>query len=414
MVRIGCCAFVCGFFLQPDGRAADLVGVGFLPGASTSYATAISRDGRVVVGYAESKAFIWTADDGLRELPARGAVAVDSSGTKVAGWSYFGWEEGTKAVTWTATDGTINIGPPGWGYSYANGLSADGRTVVGVVRTGLAYRSARWRDGNSYEVLLPRALPGGEEVADSSALGVSADGSVIVGWGSTNAGDRAFRWTEGARLREVIGALPAPAPAQWSHANAVNRDGNAVVGDSRLGSMIHPFRWTVHGGMIDLGLAPNLSKGGFASGVSGCGSVVVGWGLTAESHERAAIWTPTEGMRDLNDLLPAMGVDLSGWVLIRVTGVSDDGSTVCGWGLHNGVNEGWVARLRPYCSSDLDSNGIVDDADFSLFVASYSELTCTAPSMPRWCPADLFVDGLVNDSDFQVFARAYDALLCPE
>jgi hypothetical protein len=33
--------------------------------------------------------------------------------------------------------------------------------------------------------------------------------------------------------------------------------------------------------------------------------------------------------------------------------------------------------------------------------------------MPAGCPADLNSDGVVDDADFSVFVIAYEALLCP-
>ncbi|MBY0113102.1 MAG: hypothetical protein K2Y21_09785 [Phycisphaerales bacterium] len=64
------------------------------------------------------------------------------------------------------------------------------------------------------------------------------------------------------------------------------------------------------------------------------------------------------------------------------------------------------------CPGDLNADGFVDDADFSIFAAAYNLLDCADPAMVPGCPADLNNDGLVDDADFTVFAPAYDALLC--
>ena len=40
-------------------------------------------------------------------------------------------------------------------------------------------------------------------------------------------------------------------------------------------------------------------------------------------------------------------------------------------------------------------------------------LDCTDPQMPPGCPSDFNSDGLVDDADFSIFVIAYDALLCP-
>lgn len=65
------------------------------------------------------------------------------------------------------------------------------------------------------------------------------------------------------------------------------------------------------------------------------------------------------------------------------------------------------------CQADLNGDGFVDDADFSLFVVSYEILDCADELMPFFCPADFNGDGLVDDADFSIFIVAYNDLLCP-
>lgn len=65
------------------------------------------------------------------------------------------------------------------------------------------------------------------------------------------------------------------------------------------------------------------------------------------------------------------------------------------------------------CPSDFNSDGLVDDADFTIFVAGYNILDCADPAMPPGCPADINGDGLVDDADFTLFVGAYNELVCP-
>ncbi len=65
------------------------------------------------------------------------------------------------------------------------------------------------------------------------------------------------------------------------------------------------------------------------------------------------------------------------------------------------------------CPADLNGDGIVEDADFVIFVIAYNTLDCADPVMPAGCPADLNRDGIVEDSDFVIFVAAYNELLCP-
>jgi len=65
------------------------------------------------------------------------------------------------------------------------------------------------------------------------------------------------------------------------------------------------------------------------------------------------------------------------------------------------------------CAGDLNSDGFVDDADFSLFAAAYNVLDCAEPAMPAGCPADFNHDSFVDDADFIIFVGAYNELVCP-
>ncbi|MBL8874207.1 MAG: hypothetical protein JNM86_00250 [Phycisphaerae bacterium] len=76
--------------------------------------------------------------------------------------------------------------------------------------------------------------------------------------------------------------------------------------------------------------------------------------------------------------------------------------------------DNWSVRVHFVpCTSDLTSDGAVDDTDFVLFATAYDILDCADPSMPSGCPADVNGDGFVDDTDFVQFSQAYDALECP-
>jgi len=69
--------------------------------------------------------------------------------------------------------------------------------------------------------------------------------------------------------------------------------------------------------------------------------------------------------------------------------------------------------LGAACPCDLNGDGLVEDTDFTIFVAAYNILDCADPAMSFECPSDLNEDGLVDDSDFVLFVHAYNDLLCP-
>lgn len=67
----------------------------------------------------------------------------------------------------------------------------------------------------------------------------------------------------------------------------------------------------------------------------------------------------------------------------------------------------------PLCGEDLNSDGLVDDSDFVMFLPSYNIVECIDPSMSQGCPADFNIDGIVNDDDFLLFLKAYNDVACP-
>ncbi len=91
-------------------------------------------------------------------------------------------------------------------------------------------------------------------------------------------------------------------------------------------------------------------------------------------------------------------VDLNFWPVPGGWNARTDGA----WIMANALE--WASLSTP-CPGDLNGDGLVNDADFNLFVGPYDSLID-----PR---ADLTGDGNTDDADFQVFVQAYNELLCP-
>ena len=97
--------------------------------------------------------------------------------------------------------------------------------------------------------------------------------------------------------------------------------------------------------MMSLGSLPDTIGDAEGLAVSANGSVVAGFGTTA-SGEEAFIWDETHGMRAVDELLAALGLDVAGWSLERATAISSDGLTITGTGVDpGGVPKSWVATL---------------------------------------------------------------------
>jgi len=312
---------------------ASLQGLGDLPGgAFLSIAYDVSADGCVVVGASaigssagvhRFEAFRWQDGvmSGLGDLPGgifdSEAYAVSADGSVVVGsgngYQAFRWEDGVMSAL---------------GGFQAIGVSADGSVVVG--NPGF-----RWEDGVMTDL---GDLPGG--ASGTTAYEVTADGSVVVGYSSSANGYEAFRWENGTM--SALGYLPGGDSP--SGAFSVSPDGLVIVGSSQSqhsGPLWEAFRWE-SGVMTALGGFPReyfiVSE---AFDVSADGSVVVG----ESEYDGAFIWTDPTGMLDPEDVLTALGVDLTGWSLGDAMGISDDGLTIVGTGQSPSGIEGWIATL---------------------------------------------------------------------
>ena len=161
---------------------------------------------------------------------------------------------------------------------------------------------------------------------------------------------------------------------------------------------------------------PRLNKQESATAISADGQLIGGMFQTPAGNYRSALWHPTFGAVALNEYLPRLGVDMDGWSLGFIAGISADGTRIAGSGTHNGNPRAWlVTGFTPInlCPADFNHDWEVDDADFVVFVAEYDTFICADSAMTLWCPADLNHDGVVDDADFVVFVQGYEELLCP-
>jgi len=370
-----------GLTLLPTvGRAQAFRGLGFFdPGVSNHYSRAldVSADGTTVVGESNGQAFRWTTSAptileplGLLEVGSKSeAHAVSADGTVVVGSG--GLTGFTRAFRWTAVTGMLPLGVVVGGAesNSAEGISSDGSVVVGGSTEGPG--GFRWTQGGGMVAFqsLPYLNKG------NHATAVSGDGQVAVGRGGCceGGGVVSVRWPGGATTPESLGDLPGTAPeSPWGAAAGVSGDGLVVVGGG--GGPMRAYRWS--GGMM-VELAPSTFPPGDGSGLdaSGIGDVIVGAasdppGETVSAPVgpvaggRAFVWTQADGMRSVEDVLTGLGLGslLTNWRLEAATGISDDGNILVGYGLHNGVREGWVAALTgtPFPSSPPDDD---DDDD---------------------------------------------------
>ncbi|MCF7955468.1 MAG: right-handed parallel beta-helix repeat-containing protein [Phycisphaerae bacterium] len=174
-----------------------IVGLGHLhDGDLYSYASDVSADGLVVVGFSSTgafqdteKAFRWTAADGMVSLGIKGkARAVSADGSVIVGT--IGTDDELEAFRWTEQTGVVRLGDlPGLSfYSIASAVSADGSIVVGRSEGSSSSNAFIWDEQNGMRDLKDVLTNDyGLDLGDwklSYANGISDDGRTIVGYGS--------------------------------------------------------------------------------------------------------------------------------------------------------------------------------------------------------------------------------------
>lgn len=302
-------------------------------GPDTGFAYSVSDDGSVVVGQSPSLAYRWTQGTGSVSLgtlpgsPNSVAISVSGDGSVVAGYLTGG--SALHPVRWTQATGLTDLGGlPGASGTNATAVSRDGTTIVGTgsyPAPGYDVQAFRWTESTG---LVGLGTLGGNY---SDAFAVSADGSHIVG-GSTlaNGRERAFLWTSGSGMTS-LGTLHGDTTV----ATAINSDGSIIIGFEEAGNGDRQaFIWTPDDGMQALGDSANFTP----TGLSDDGSFII-------SKSNGLIWTPASGARRLIDVLRfdySLEDQLEGWGNLIPFDVTPDGRFVVGWGLNNGVLEGWL------------------------------------------------------------------------
>jgi probable HAF family extracellular repeat protein len=220
---------------------------------------------------------------------------------------------------------------PGHNASQAFGLNNAG-AVVGASVGPNGPRAVLWDPRTGVRDL--GTLPG---TTESKAFDINNSGSVVGSSGKAGSAI-AFVWTSQLGMQS-IGVLSGDTE---SVAYGIN-DPGAVVGYSRGPTGTHAFLWTKQNGMRALGVLGGGTRS-VAQAINQQG-IVVGNSQSSlpSQHDgpRAFIWTPTSGIRDLNDLIPSS----AGVILMQATGINASGQIVA---LGRSVNntqlpqhEGW-------------------------------------------------------------------------
>lgn len=228
----------------------------------------------------------------------------------------------------------------------------------------------------------------------------------------------AYRATISGGKLATIRSLGTLLGGDYSEAYSVSRNGAVSVGrsNSKENHDLQPVMWAPSGQILPLALSDGVEPvRGEATAVSASGVVVVGRAIvTGECANGLGLngsfrWTPSSGMRCLDDVIAEHGLDLDGWQLVEPTGVSDDGRTIVGNGYYGGYQQGWVftvPNLYYAVQGDLNGDADVDLLDFRQFELCFAGLNGRAVE-PDCESIDLDHDGDVDLLDFSEFQRAF-------
>jgi uncharacterized membrane protein len=447
-------------------------------GLSPSAMTAVSGDGTVAVGYTggdsapigfllrlnETTATALTNSAGTslnRSVP----IGIRFDGGTIVGYQSTNNSFGGRATFWVdpATP-QLNGVPTSVMWSCAD----NGSTIVGYENTtGNAdgYRAQVWAWSSGQSSYAQSELPSLRSSVNSIgsvARSVSANGSVAVGqsWPSTTTvgspptGWQACYWRAGTSGYSVnpLGYLSGNTTAD---SVAVSADGRFAVGYSGNGGVnTQACYWDLSSTGVPaagtLSLAPGSTRvaraiGSRVAAPSGIENYIIGGSYEPSPGNVAAfIWEnqSTQGaidnvkFRDLKTYLSGLGVNLTGWTLTEVTGISRNGRVLVGNGRRDlggtTVDEGWIVTLpatracNPADIADNASNpgfdGCVDNGDFSLFIGQYFNPTvqagCNGATVPC-CASDIASnlsipgpDGLLDNGDFSLFISSFFGADC--
>ncbi|MBK9021908.1 MAG: autotransporter domain-containing protein [Sulfuritalea sp.] len=114
------------------------------------------------------------------------ASGISADGSVVVGWASNS-DRASRAFRWTGEGGMVDLGTLGGAFSWANAVSADGSVVVGRAYTAgnAGYRAFRWTQATGMQSVADWLRAAGltvptDDAADASAT--SSDGSVVVGY----------------------------------------------------------------------------------------------------------------------------------------------------------------------------------------------------------------------------------------
>lgn len=208
-------------------------------------------------------------------------------------------------------------------------LSDDGEVVVGLMWDGCTPAAFRWTEADGTQILevLGEPMEGSPNAPTNRATVVSGDGRVAAGFAASGYLDRTpARWDA-----DGSGALLTPEITDLTgEVLSIDYDGDTLGVTQGYDGYV----WTPDGGMVSLGRLETAMPTDtvYPNAITADGGAVFG-GVGSEffTVPTAFVWTEAAGMRALQELAVAAGVEVpEGYWLTSVIAVSDDGTVLLG------------------------------------------------------------------------------------
>lgn len=333
----------CGGVLCLSGvvEAALITGLGNLPGGAHSSFAAMSADGSTVVTSDGGVAYRWRAgawtslgnpgtDVIVHGVSGDGNVVTGAVPISAGATVYYPrvWRGGS----WTNLPLLDNAAI---GRGIARTANSDGSVVVGPVRRISNQEATRWVDNaGTYAIDTHNGFGDETNVED-----VSANGTTVVGWSVVTGqlGDRAYSLVAGSGTVGIDGPSGplSPASTEDLRANAISADGIIITGTYRPDDASAWQTWRRVGAGPTSILGPGEGVDVSLSGIIAAGAFIYDAGGVP---------------RSVAQFLSTGGADLTNWTGLVALGVSDNGLTFSGTGLHEYspglfASEVWITTI---------------------------------------------------------------------
>jgi probable HAF family extracellular repeat protein len=300
--------------------------MGLLPNGTFARPLAIN-DHTEVVGYGDggflggvTHAFLWTESAGLQDI---GTISGDDESTAY-GINNLGVIVGLSNSS-AANHAFLRM-PGGTMHDLGN-LGGTIATAYGINNSNEVVGYSYLTGNTAYHAFLWTAAEGMQDLGTLGgdlSYGYAINGSgEIVGWSNLTPGGtvaHGFLWTKAGGMQD-IGILPG---GNFTSPSAINAAGE-VAGTCDGALRNTAFMWTQSGGIERLG----TGSGSVANGINDAG-VIVG-DYADNGYINAYVWTRTEHLQNLNDLIPPnSGVSLTFAYAINHSGqiTAESGSAI--------------------------------------------------------------------------------------